>query len=272
MTSRGELFSRTPPAPDLRIAYGPDALQFGELRLPRGAGPYPLLIAVHGGYWRARYDHVYLGFACEALREAGIATWNIEYRRIGNDGGGWPGTFTDVGHAADAVQEFAAEYTLDLERVAAIGHSAGGHLALWLAGRARIPVDSPLHVDDPLPLRGAVSLAGVCDLREAWALRLSDAIVRDLMGGIPEDVPDRYAAGSPPELLPFGVPQVIMHGVQDDSVPLGISERYAARANAAGDQAELVVLEGADHFDVVDPESWAWESVMDGVWQVLGKV
>jgi acetyl esterase/lipase len=201
----------------------------------------------------------------------GIATWNVEYRRLGNDGGGWPGTFLDVARATDAVRDLVAGYRLDMDRVVALGHSAGGQLALWLAGRRRIAAASTLAAPDPLSLRGAISLAGVCDLREAWERQLSNTVVRDLLGGAPEAVPERYDVASPASLLPLGVPQWVVHGTADESVPYAISERYAARARAAGDDVTFVRLEGVGHFEVVDPETSVWGQVQEVIEEALAQ-
>jgi acetyl esterase/lipase len=266
----GDIMTRTPLAADERIPYGESPLQFGDLRLPAESGPCPLLIVVHGGFWRARYDREYMGFACEALRVMGIATWNVEYRRLGDAGGGWPGTFLDAAAAADAVRDLAVHYPLDLARVAAMGHSAGGHLALWLAGRHRLPRESPLAASDPLPLQGVISLAGVCDLREAWTRRLSHGVVRDLLGGTPEQVPERYDAASPAALLPLGVRQWLIHGTADRNVPYALSAEYARRAAGARDAVDLVALPGMGHFDVVDPTSVAWPAVERAVCAACG--
>jgi acetyl esterase/lipase len=257
MSSEDILDLPAPPC-DRSIPYGDDPLQFGELRLPAGPGPHPLVIWLHGGFWRAQYDLAHAGHACAALAGDDVATWNIEYRRIGNAGGGWPGTFLDVAAAADHIRHLAADYPLDLRRTIAAGHSAGGHLALWLAARHRIAPESPLFAPDPLPLRGAVSLAGVVDLHQAWELRLRNGIVADLLGGAPDDVPDRYAAASPPELLPLEAPQVLVHGTEDESVPYALSVGYCRQARACGDEVELITLPGAGHFDPIDPRSPWW--------------
>ena len=268
MSSEDILSQPAPPA-DRRIPYGPSKYQFGELRLPEGAGPHPVVVAIHGGYWRARYGLEYLGHACAALTAAGAATWNIEYRRLGNRGGGWPGTLLDVGQAADALRELAPRYQLDLARVVTLGHSAGGHLALWAAGRQRIPSASPVFTESPLSLCGAVALAGLCDLRRAWELRLSGGVVLRLMGGTPDAAPARYAAASPAELLPLGVRQILLHGTEDDSVPFAVSRDYHAAARSAGDDATLVTLPGAGHFEVVDPGAPEWTAVLRAVLKLL---
>src|SRR3954469_3797173 len=155
------LLSAPSPPADLRIAYGPDPLHFGDLRVPTGGGPHPVALVVHGGFWRNRYDLEHIGHLCAALTAEGVATWSIEYRRLGDTGGGWPGTFADVAAAAKYLRTLTPLYDLDLGRVVTMGHSAGGHLALWLAGCGKIAEGDPLHVADPLPLSGVVSLAGV---------------------------------------------------------------------------------------------------------------
>jgi acetyl esterase/lipase len=263
------ILGRPAPMADERIHYGEDACQFGDLRLPVQGGPWPVAVMIHGGYYRARYGLDYLGHAAAALTAQGIATWTIGYRRLGNPGGGWPATFTDVGAAVDFLRTLGPRYGLDLTRVVAVGHSAGGQLALWAAGRRRIAAGSPLHSRDPLPLTGVVSLAGVCDLRQGWQMGLSDGVIGQLMGGSPDDYPDRYAAASPAALLPLGVPQTLIHGTSDDDVPYALSREYAAAASAAGDRAELITLEGTGHFELVDPTTPEWRAVHDATVALL---
>jgi acetyl esterase/lipase len=256
-----EILDLPAPPADVRLPYGPDPLQFGDLRLPQGAGPHPVAIVLHGGFWRAQYGLEYAGHMCVAFARAGIATWNLEYRRIGNPGGGWPETFLDVALGADHLRTLAKKYPLDLKRVISVGHSAGGHLALWLAARPRIPAGDPLSGDDPIPLRGAAPIAGVVDLRRGWELRLSDGVIGELMGGPPEKLPQRYYAGSPIELVPLGVRVRLLHGTDDSVVPIEISNNYQKAASQAGDDAGLVPLPGADHFLPVDPRSIHWPLV-----------
>lgn len=263
-TVSGDILSLAAPPAGERIAYGSDPLQFGDVRLPAGPGPHPLVVYVHGGFWRAQYDLAHASHPCAALTAAGIATWNIEYRRVGC-GGGWPATFHDVAAAADHVRSLAPRHNLDLNRVIAMGHSAGGHLAFWLAARPKIPMESPLHQPDPLALHAAVSVAGVVDLRRAWDLQLGGGVVRDLMGGTPDQCPDRYAGASPVELLPLGTRQVLIHGVEDSTVPYEMSVRYRDTAVAAGDEARVVALPGAGHLEPVDPRSRAWPAVLTTV-------
>jgi len=256
-----EILDMPAPPADARLHYGSDPLQFGDLRLPHGSGPHPVAIVLHGGFWRARYSLEYTGHLCAALAQAGIATWNLEYRRIGNPGGGWPGTFLDVAMGADYVRALAEKYPLDLKNVIGLGHSAGGHLAVWLMARHKIPPGDTLASADPIALRGAVPLAGVVDLRRAWELRLSDGVVGELMGGPPDKLPQRYHAGSPIELVPLGGRVRLLHGTEDSVVPIEISNGYQKAASRAGDDARLVVLPGADHFAAVDPRSEHWHVV-----------
>src|SRR5215468_1564796 len=202
-SSRSILTRPAPPA-DARVSYGSNEFEFGELRLPKGPGPHPVAVIIHGGCWMSEYGLSYMGHLSAALTEVGVATWSVEYRRVGNQGGGWPGTFEDVARAADHLRKIAKTYPLDLNRVVAVGHSAGGHLALWLAARKLLPKDSPAYSHDPLPLRGVVSLAGVTDLRRNGTA--CDANVTQLMGGAAKDKAAIYNQASPIELLPLGVP------------------------------------------------------------------
>ena len=247
-----------PPAPPgTRIAYSRGEFQFGELRVPSGSGPHPVAIVIHGGYWRARYDLTEVGNLCEALTRQGLATWSLEYRRIGNPGGGWPGTLDDVRTGAAHLEKIAAERSLDLKRVVAMGHSAGGHLVLWLAKQ------------NAIALRGLVALAPVADLRRAWELKLSNTVVADLLGGSPQDLPDRYRSASPIELVPLGVAQRVLHGTNDDVVPLEISRRYVAAAKESGDDSKLIEVAGAGHFELIDPRSSAWPVVKEAVLELV---
>ncbi len=255
----------------IRLAYGPGAFQFGDLRLPAGPGPHPTVVLIHGGYWRAAYGLKLMTWLAKDLAARGYAAWNIEYRRVGNSGGGWPGTFLDVARAADYLREIAPTYAL---RVVSIGHSAGGHLALWLAGRPRIPAGDPLAGssiegdnagDGPLVPAGAISLAGVVDLAMAWQLHLSMNAVVELLGGTPGEVPERYASTSPAALLPLGVPQVLFHGTADVHVPIEVSQAYAKAALAANDPVTYIELPGVDHFDLIDPGSEAWERIIEAL-------
>jgi acetyl esterase/lipase len=255
----------TEPLPAHRLSYGGDPNHFSDLYLPAGPGLHPLLVFIHGGYWRARYDLEHARPLCQALAQVGLAVWNMEYRRVGNPGGGWPGTFADVLAALGHVRRLALDYPLDLSRSTLMGHSAGGHLALWAAGARRIPAGHPLHDENPLPLRRVVALAAVSDLRRAWELRLSCGAVGELLGGSPQQTAEAYALASPIELLPLGVPQVLLHGYADEDVPYEFSQRYHAAARAAGDDCTLVTLPNTGHFELIDPHSAAWLHVLAAV-------
>jgi acetyl esterase/lipase len=261
------ILSRPESPADHRISYGKDPQQFGELRLPKGTGPHPIAIIIHGGCWMAEYGLSYMGHLSAALAEAGVATWNIEYRRIGNAGGGWPGTFQDVAQGTDYLRTLAKTYPLDLSRVVALGHSAGGHLALWLAARKRLPNDSQLYQNDPLQLRGIVPLAAVTDLRKTGTA--CDELIGKLMGGTAADLASQYNQASPIELLPLGIKQTVIQGETDSIVPLSMAIDYAQAAKEKGDDLKLVVLEKTGHFELIDPKSPAWARVRDEVLELL---
>jgi acetyl esterase/lipase len=256
------------PKADHRVAYGALPQQFGDLFLPKGAGPHPLVLALHGGFWRAQYDLAHLGHLCAALAHAGFAVWSVEYRRIGQEGvgggGGYPGTLQDVSLAADFLPQLRRRFPALGQRTVSLGHSAGGQLALWLAGRHHAPEASGVH-GTPLGLAGVVALAPVSDLAEASRLDLGRGVVRDFLGGAPEAQPERYAAASPSRLLPLGAPQIVVHGTEDDTVPYALSQAYVAEAQARGDRAELRTLQEMGHFEPIDPRSAAWPVVLAAV-------
>ncbi len=254
----------------ITVPYGTGDYQFGELYLPETQGAHAVVVLIHGGYWRAFYGLDLMYGLAEDLARRGIAAWNIEYRRVGNAGGGWPGTFLDVARATEHLRKLAAPYSLDLSRVVTVGHSAGGHLALWLAGRSRVDTQSPLGAtEQALKLAGAISLAGVLDLHLAYDLHLSNDAVVELLGATPQQAPERYAAASPAALLPLGVPQVLIHGKTDLHVPVLVSQRYAAAARAAGDTLSYFEEEGVDHFAVIDAQTPVWELTVREVQRLL---
>jgi acetyl esterase/lipase len=257
------------PAPDRRLAYGGGPLQFGELRLPDGDGPHPVAIVIHGGCWLAEYDLGYMSGLADALTDAGIATWSIEYRRVGDDGGGWPGTFQDVADAADFLAEITQERHLDLDRVAAVGHSAGGHLALWLAGRKGLSGGDPLRGEAPLPLNGVVALAGIPDLAAFAAADGCGAAVEPLLGGPVADVANRLQRVSPIAMVPFGTTQILIIGELDPIVPRSQATSFAEAARQMGDSVEVLTVSGAGHFELVDPAQPAFATVRSSVLKVL---
>ncbi len=244
---------------DFRYAYGPDSQQFGELSLPRAEPPHPVVVLVHGGGYRELYDLSPLGSVAASLTEAGFAVWNIEYRRHGN-GGEYPQMFLNVAAAVDHLRHIADEHSLNLSQVISMGHSAGGHLALWLAARHRIKDSSPLFSNSPLDVRAVLALAPFADIALlASAESPSDALLA-VMGGRPDDAPDNYASGSPRELLPLAKPQAIIVG-SDDAAILENARAYAGAAKALGDEASLTVLPDAGHFEIVSVQSPAWRQV-----------
>jgi acetyl esterase/lipase len=224
-----------------RIRYGSGPAQFGELYLPQRAEHAGTVVVIHGGFWRARYNLEYGRPIAADLAAHGFVAWNIEYRRVGN-GGGWPTTADDVAAAIDHI----AELEVDTSAVVAIGHSAGGHLAVWAAGRT-----SPR-----VPLAAAVSQAGVLDLLAAHREQLSADAVAAFLGGAPEDVPDRYRAADPLTAAPLAVPVLCVHSRADEDVPITQSEAYVA----LGGRAVLHEVSG-DHFAVIDPAHSSWQLV-----------
>ncbi len=255
------------PAPRT-VSYGEDPSQLADLHLPSGdAAGLPVVVVVHGGFWGSSYGRD-LGTPLAAdLAARGVAAWNIEYRRIGN-GGGWPATFTDTAAAIDALAE-AGDGRLDLTRVVAVGHSAGGHLAAWAAGRATLPPGVP-GAAPAVVLRGVVAQAGVLDLVAAAYAGLGSGAAQRLLGGSPEEHPDRYALASPYARLPIAVPLVAVHGTADVEVPVEQSRSYVAKARAAGGDARLVELVAVDHFALIDAANSAWSACRDEALRLLG--
>ena len=266
-----QVLSADPIPADERIAYGDHEMQIGDLRLPDTPGPWPLAILIHGGCWLDIATLQYFDRLAEAITDLGIATWNIEYRPVDVEGGGWPNNFLDVAHGVDKVRDLAVEYDLDLDRVITLGHSAGGHLALWGAGRPRIYDDSDIYIADPLPISGAISLGGVPELRR---FRMVDPnpcgnAIDQLMGGGPRDFPERYLAGSPFQMLPLNVRQRHITGRDDRIVPPRQVSAYNYEAQAA-DDSEMIVVPDAGHWDVVWPGTPAWDRVEAAVLLLSG--
>lgn len=299
LISTEEALSRRPLDAHERVAYGTGSRCFADLRLPTtGAGadrsasaPWPVAVVVHGGCWREGADLHYMDGLAAALNRLGWATWSVEFRVLERKAGagsgvdparagaagqgleaadrgtlrdGWPELFLDVARATDHLREAARRVPLDLGTVVSVGHSSGGHLALWLAARPRLP-DGPLSDPDPLRIRGAVGLGAIPDLAAFDALprRACDDAVRQLLGGAPEHRPDRLRSASPAELLPLGVPQLLVTGALDPDVPPSFVDSYARRARGTGDDVYHRIVEGAGHFEVVAPWSARWPAVRD---------
>ncbi|GAB3365577.1 alpha/beta hydrolase [Modestobacter lapidis] len=256
---------------DYRILYGDSPLTFGDLRLPErapGRDGYPVVVFMHGGQWESSWSLSYTDQLVEALTRAGVATWSLEYSRRNNPGGGWPGTFLDVANGTDYLRELDKKFPLDLDRTVAMGHSSGGTLALWLAGRDQLPADSELYMSNPLPIHSVVDLAGVLDFDLALQAGRDDVL--QLLGvETAEQAAERFDDASPRHLLPLGVPQHLIIGTLDADWRNDIHRRYTEAARAAGDDVELTVLEGANHFDVVDVCGPAWAVVVNAVFSHL---
>jgi len=241
-----DILDLVPPAADLKLPYGSDPRQFGELRFPKGGPKHPVAIVIHGGFWRNKFNLTYMGHLCESLRQVGIATWNLEFRSIGDAGGGWPGTCQDVLAGAKYLRVIADAHHLDLNRTVVLGHSAGGHLALWLAAKSNPK------------LTGAIGLGAVADLHRALELKLSDTVVEKFLNG------GNINEADPMRLLPMRAKIRLLHGKDDDIVPIGIAERFVEAARAAGDDAQLIPLEGG-HFEPVDSRTPQWRAVRDEI-------
>ncbi|HJU64682.1 MAG TPA: alpha/beta hydrolase, partial [Gemmatimonadaceae bacterium] len=250
-----------------------DSSQYGELRVPAGPGPHPVVVLIHGGCFKAAYasarDLAPMG---DALKANGIATWNVEYRRLDQPGGGWPGTYLDVGRAVDHLRAVAVPHALDLGRVVIVGHSAGGHLAMWAGARSRLPTGSPLYVENALPVRGVIDLAGPVDMTaniKGYEALCRDSVITSLLGGTPTAVPERYAHTSAIRLVPLGIPQVLIMGEHEDFVPRPLAEAYARAAAQAGDRVRLIVIPGVGHFEIASPLASTWPQVDSAIRSLL---
>ncbi|MGQ0842356.1 alpha/beta hydrolase family protein [Actinokineospora sp.] len=259
MTDTRDVLTRRTPAPAMTLSYGPLADHVADLRLPSTKDPAPLLLLWHGGFWRAKHDRTVIAPMAAGLAERGFAVASVEFRRTGG-GGGWPATFVDVAAAADrlpALVEYAVPGRVDRTRLVYAGHSAGGHLAIWAALRDRLDVGAPGRTAHRPRVAGVFAVAPLLDLAEAHRLGLGEDAVDAFLGGGPEHVPDRYAAADLTRLGTPAVPTVLVHGDQDQRVPVEQSRRYRDRTGVP-----LVEVPGADHFAVIDPESPAWPAVV----------
>lgn len=252
-----------------RFNYGEDSRQFGDLRIPESNGPYPVLVVIHGGCWTSKMANIdFMSSFAQAFTEAGIATWNIEYNCIDNKSGGWPGTFLDVGKAVDYLKVLSPQYKLDLTKVVVIGHSAGGHLALWTGARHKITENSDLYQHDPLKLKAVVNIAGPGDLNLFQNLEekaCMSKVINLLIGNMQE----HFLQCSPYELLPINTKQILITGEYDLAAPVESMHHYMNKAKDLGDYIEVVVIKNAAHFEVVDHRTEAWEIIKDTVIELL---
>jgi acetyl esterase/lipase len=257
-----DILTLRPPPADARLAYGSDPNQFLDLRLPfskeKSARLYPLVLNIHGGFWRAKYNLEHAGHLCAALTAKGIATANLEYRRVGNDGGAWPGTFADIRSAYHFLVQNAREHNLDAKRLVVMGHSAGGQLALCLAAH------------EP-GISRVISLAGVVDLQRAYQLHLSHDAVVEFLRGTPAEVPDHYGEADPMQLSILQTRQWLIHGSADDVVPPAFSRDYVAtklrRSGKEKEDARLLEIPSVGHYDLIDPRTHAWKQIEETVVQ-----
>lgn len=256
-----DILNLPPPPPDKRVAYGSDPNQFIDLRFPSKPhqGFMPLAINIHGGFWRAKYSLDHAGHLCAALSARGIATANVEYRRVGNEGGAWPGTFADIRSAHQFLLQKAHDYSFDPGRVIVIGHSAGGQLVVCLAAHEKA-------------VTRVISLAGVVNLQRAFELHLSNNAVVEFLRGTPSEVPDHYREADPMGLAIPQARQWLIQGSTDDVVPPSLSRDYVAakQKRVPKEDVHLLEIEGAGHFDLIDPRSAAWQQVEETVARLLG--
>lgn len=257
-----DILNLPPPPADKRVPYGPDPNQFIDLRFPspQKAKLAPLAINIHGGFWRSKYSLDHAGHLCAALSKKGMLTASLEYRRVGNEGGAWPGTFADIRSAYQFLLQNARTYSCDPARVVVMGHSAGGQLALCLAAHEKA-------------VSAVISLAGVIDLRRAFELHLSNNAVVEFLRGTPSEVPDHYREADPMQLAIPHARQWLIHGSSDDTVPPAFSRDYVAakQKRVPKEDVQLQEIAGADHFDLIDPRSAAWQQVEQTVVQSLGE-
>jgi len=245
--------------------YGPEPAQYGELWLPaHQTDPAGTVVIVHGGFWRARYDLSFGRPLAADLAGRGYAAWNLEYRRAGG-GGGWPATFADVAAGIDLL----ADLPVDTSRVAVIGHSAGGHLAAWAAGRPRPPQGMPGAATPRVTVTAVVAQAGVLALADCARDAVGGTAALDLMGGGPDELPAEYGHADPMAAVPVRAAVLCVHSRADDEVPFSYSERYVAAATAAGGDARLHETTG-DHYTLVDPAAPDWRAVVEALPGLLG--
>jgi acetyl esterase/lipase len=279
-----DLLERPRPEPTATIEYGDKGMQRVDLWLPAGKGPHPTVLMVHGGCWQTDIaDRRIMNWIADDLRKRGMAVWNIDYRGVDREGGGYPGTFADAAAAADALRVHAPKYNLDLDPLVATGHSAGGHLALWLAARRAkkasasnplIPRGSPLLAADPLKIHAVVSLGGLPDLELAATPPGSGCgleIIEKLVGPPTMSSRNVYADTSVPNVAPLGIKQVLINGEQDRIIPTSYATDYERKMRAAGDDVRVRMVGNTGHVELIAPESAAWAAAVEEIERALGR-
>jgi len=268
-----DLLSQEKPTPSQTIRFDEGTTDLVDLWLPETPGPHPVVVMVHGGCWqKAIADRTLMNYAAEDLRQRGMAVWNIEYRGVEEEGGGYPGTYLDVARAADALREHAAANDLDMSRVAGIGHSAGGHLVTWLATRPALKNDSPLHSSDPLIMQGVINAGGLADLKLSVQVTQYDclgAILDDLIGTATDARPNVYSDTSPAEMLPIPGNFVSVSGAMDRISPPGLADALAEKDRTAGGSGRAIIVPGNNHVDLIAPGTAAWETQVDLLQEIL---
>jgi acetyl esterase/lipase len=279
-----DLLERERPVPTTTVTYGDRSMQLVDLWLPSGKGPHPTVLMVHGGCWQTEIaDRRIMNWIADDLRRRGIAVWNIDYRGVDREGGGYPGTFADAAAAADALRTHAEQHNLDISPLVAVGHSAGGHLALWLAARRSkkasasnplIPRGSPLLSSDPIRIDTVVSLGGLPDLELAATPPGSGCgteVIEKLVGPASLSSRSVYADTSVPNLAPLGVKQVLINGRQDRIIPTSYAEDYERRMRASGDTVRVRMLDSTGHVELIAPESAAWAATVEEIERALDR-
>jgi acetyl esterase/lipase len=262
-----DLLERPRPQPSATISYGTDPLQVVDLYLPDGDGPHPTVIMVHGGCWQSEIaDRTIMSWIAGDLTRRGVAVWNIDYRGV-DRGGGNPTTFWDVGYAVDMLPQYAERYKLDLSRIVAVGHSAGGHLALWAAGRPRLPRGSVLRPPNPQRIHAVISLGGLPDLEEA-AIPPGSGCGTEVIARLTDG---DFEETSVPRLAPLGIPQVLINGLQDRIIPVRYAHNYAAKMRAAGDDVRVRMIESTGHVELIAPGTAAWAAAVEEILRGLGR-
>jgi len=270
----GDLTSRPKPDSSDAVTYGNSASEIVDIWIPDGKGPHPVVIMVHGGCWQKSIaDRSLMDYAAEALRREGIAVWNIEYRGVDEAGGGYPGTYLDVARAADLLAENALYYELDMSRIAGFGHSAGGHLVTWLAGRKNLPPGSALYTQPKIEVIGVVNSGGLADLEASEPLTLPSclAAIKDQLTGAPTDGrPDVMAETSSDRLLPTGLVIHSVNGARDRIAPPELGEGFTAKARAAGDKAQTHIIADEGHVELIAPGTAAFDKQIEILKEMLG--